>query len=551
VTPRELAGLPPELAGHIGEALKVERAGRRSAAREMYEKALYRLDRKEHAATAAALLRWTGRTYADDADTEAAFDCYAASLAISMANGDRPGVASVINLMAIAQQQRGELDEAARLYKRAVKYATLADEPQLVVMIEQNLGTIATIRGDQPTALKHYRAALAGYRRLGLEHAMAGLLNNLGMLYGQMRRWRSAEEMYDEAYATAVRSGDGGTQIAVAVNRAELWIARRDFASARQWCDTALELAERTGDQRSLGDAYRYLGIISRETGDFASSEDFLARAWEISQQRHELVLAAHTARERAELFRRQDRNRDTLRELNTAHRLYSQLRARRDVVETRRRLGELESKFLEIVRDWGASIESKDDYTSGHCDRVADFACALARLAGLEHDTLFWFRAGALLHDAGKLIVPSSILNKPGPLTAEERALMERHPAAGEKMLAGIEFPWDVKPMIRHHHERWDGTGYPDRIAGEAIPLSARILCLADVWDALITDRPYRPAFSAGKAREIMEAQVGKAFDPRLFDLFRGIVEQRTGPPRAPTLDAPAAAAPPARVAV
>ena len=242
--------------------------------------------------------------------------------------------------------------------------------------------------------------------------------------------------------------------------------------------------------------------MIARETGDFAGSEEHLGRAWAISQQRHELVLAAHTARELAELFRRQDRNRDTLRELNTAHRLYSQLRARRDVVETRRRLGELEAKFLEIVRDWGASIESKDDYTSGHCDRVADFACALARLAGLEHDTLFWFRAGALLHDAGKLIVPSSILNKPGPLTAEERALMERHPAAGEKMLAGIEFPWDVKPMIRHHHERWDGAGYPDRLAGEAIPLSARILCLADVWDALITDRPYRPRVLARRRR-------------------------------------------------
>ena len=220
-------------------------------------------------------------------------------------------------------------------------------------------------------------------------------------------------------------------------------------------------------------------------------------------------------------------------------------------MVETRRRLGELEAKFLEIVRDWGASIESKDDYTSGHCDRVADFACSLARLAGLEHDTLFWFRAGALLHDAGKLIVPSSILNKPGPLTAEERALMERHPAAGEKMLAGIEFPWDVKPMIRHHHERWDGAGYPDRLAGEAIPLSARILCLADVWDALITDRPYRPAFTPAKAHEIMEAQKGKAFDPQLYDLFRIVVEQRAGPPPGPALDAPAAVAPPARVAV
>jgi len=530
MTPRELKGLPPELAARIAEGLKLERAGQRAAARAVYETSLYELEKVEHhAATASALLRWTGRTFADDADTDAAFDCYAAALAVAMASGDRPGVASVVNLMAIAQQQRGDFDEATRLYRRAVKYASLAGEETLVAMIEQNLGTIASIRGDQPTALTHYRAAQAGYRRLGLDAPLCGLLNNLGMLYLQMRRWRSAEETYDEAYATALRTGDAGTQIAVAVNRAELFIMRRDFDQARGWCDTALTLAEQTGDQRALGDINKHYGVIARESGDYNGAEEFLTRAWQIAEQRHETVLAAHTARERAELYRRQERNRDTLRELNTAHRLFSQLRARRDVVETRRKLGELEGKFLEIVREWGASIESKDNYTSGHCDRVADFACTLARMAGYDPESLFWFRAGALLHDVGKLIVPSSILNKPGPLTPEERALMERHPAAGEKMLAGIEFPWDVKPMIRHHHERWDGSGYPDRIGGDEIPLSARILCLADVWDALTTDRPYRTAFSRERAMDIMSADVGKAFDPALFTLFRSVVEQRS----------------------
>ena len=530
MTPRELRGLPPELAARIAEGLKLERAGQRAAARAVYETSLYELEKVEHhAATASALLRWTGRTFADDADTDAAFDCYAAALAVAMANGDRPGVASVVNLMAIAQQQRGDFDEATRLYRRAVKYASLAGEATLVAMIEQNLGTIASIRGDQPTALTHYRAAQAGYRRLGLDAPLCGLLSNLGMLYLQMRRWQSAEETYDEAYTIALRTGDIGTQIAVAVNRAELFIARRDFDKARQWCDTALTLGEQSGDHRADGDAYKHYGVIARESGDYNAADEFLARAWQLADLRHELVLAAHTARERAELYRRQERNRDTLRELNTAHRLFSQLRARRDVVETRRKLGELEGKFLEIVREWGASIESKDNYTSGHCDRVADFACTLARMAGYDPESLFWFRAGALLHDVGKLIVPSSILNKPGPLTPEERALMERHPAAGEKMLAGIEFPWDVKPMIRHHHERWDGSGYPDKIGGDEIPLSARILCLADVWDALTTDRPYRTAFSRERAMEIMSADAGKAFDPALFTLFRTVVEQRT----------------------
>ena len=249
VTPRELAGLPPELAGFIGEALKVERAGRRSAARAMYERALYKLDRKEHAATASALLRWTGRTHADDADTEAAFDCYAAALAISMANGDRPGVASVINLMAIAQQQRGELDEAARLYKRAVKYATLADEPQLVVMIEQNLGTIADdprrpADGAQALPRRARRLPAPRARERDVRGCSTTSACSTARCGAGARRRRCTTRPTRPRCST----GDGGTQIAVAVNRAELWIAQRDFTSARQWCDTALELAERTGD---------------------------------------------------------------------------------------------------------------------------------------------------------------------------------------------------------------------------------------------------------------------------------------------------------------
>ncbi len=194
------------------------------------------------ASTASALLRWTGRTYADDADTEAAFDCYAAALAVAMANSDRPGVASVVNLMAIAHQQRGDLDEAARLYGRAVKYATLAGETQLVAMIEQNLGTIAGIRGDQPKALTHYRAALAGYRRLGLDAPLCGLLNNIGMLYSQMRRWRSAEEMYlrgvrhRAAHRRRRHADRGGGEPGRTLHRAARLRDRRANGATRRSC---------------------------------------------------------------------------------------------------------------------------------------------------------------------------------------------------------------------------------------------------------------------------------------------------------------------------
>jgi diguanylate cyclase (GGDEF)-like protein/putative nucleotidyltransferase with HDIG domain len=189
--------------------------------------------------------------------------------------------------------------------------------------------------------------------------------------------------------------------------------------------------------------------------------------------------------------------------------------------------MARLEGDFLDVVRKWGESIESKDIHTQGHCERVADLSTALAAKAGFDENSLFWFRIGALLHDVGKLIVPAEVLNKPGKLTDEEWALVRKHPEAGEQMLADVAFPWDVAPMVRSHHERWDGKGYPDGLAGENIPLTARILCVADVYDALTTERSYKRAFSQLEAIEIMRREIGKQFDPQLFARFEEMVRR------------------------
>jgi HD-GYP domain-containing protein (c-di-GMP phosphodiesterase class II) len=139
--------------------------------------------------------------------------------------------------------------------------------------------------------------------------------------------------------------------------------------------------------------------------------------------------------------------------------------------------------------------------------------------------------RIGAMLHDVGKIVVPSDILNKAAPLTPDERAIIERHASAGADLLKDVEFPWDVLPMIRHHHERWDGAGYPDGLSEHAIPVSARILCVADVYDALTTHRPYRAAYSPEQALEAMRADRGRVFDPDILDRFARIVQSLPAP--------------------
>ena len=139
---------------------------------------------------------------------------------------------------------------------------------------------------------------------------------------------------------------------------------------------------------------------------------------------------------------------------------------------------------------------------------------------AGFNSRSLFWFRIGALLHDIGKIIVPTDVLNKPGKLSAEEWAIMKRHPEAGLELVAEIDFPGDITSIIRNHHERWDGAGYPDGLAGEQIPLAARILCVADVYDALTTTRSYRTGLTHARAAEIMRSSTGQ-FDPHLLEMF------------------------------
>jgi putative nucleotidyltransferase with HDIG domain len=227
--------------------------------------------------------------------------------------------------------------------------------------------------------------------------------------------------------------------------------------------------------------------------------------------------------RELAILYQRTKRNRETLLALNEAHAIFARLAAARELSDVDGRVQRFEEEFLAIVREWGSSIESADHYTQGHCERVADYACALARDAGVEESVLLWFRMGALLHDVGKITVPSPILNKAGPLSPGEAAVMREHPARGEALIAGIGFPWDIRPMIRHHHERWDGRGYPDRLSGPQIPAAARILCIADVFDALTSTRSYRAAYSAPEAAALMRADSGTAFDPALLALFLG----------------------------
>lgn len=500
---------------------EAERLGRPREARDCFETALRSLSSGDVGDLSLQLLRWIAWAHATEGDPQAALDCLEAAEAAATATGDDHLLATVLNTRAGTLFGLGELDEAERLFERVRLLALRLGDRKLGAIADQNLGTVASIRGDLELALGRFQASLANYEALGELSYVGPLLNNIGRLQVELFEDAEAARTLARARTICKQQGDRHHLIMVDVNRARVMLRSGQPLKALRTSERARELAETSGDDRWLADILLVCGSSHLQLGHSEVALSFLDRAAELGRRREDPKVIADVVLEQARALRGIGRNRDTLLRLNEARRLFERLRARRDLANVGERLAELEKAFLQIVRDWGESIESKDAYTQGHCSRVSHYACLLAEASGLSEEEVKWFRMGALLHDVGKVSVPMEILNKPGKLDDDEWAVMAAHPVYGVELLEGIEFPWDVRPMIRHHHERWDGSGYPDRIAAEEIPFEARILTVADIYDALTTSRSYRPGFSHRKAMDIMTSEVGRTVDPELFARF------------------------------
>jgi putative nucleotidyltransferase with HDIG domain len=515
-TTRAVAEEPPVVGARIEAAKLAEREGRWADACAEYE-ALIRED-QAILDTRLSALRWLGRAHLENGNRGAAMEVLQAAVAAAE-QAERPrAIAQALNVVAIAEQMAGNLNLAADLYTAARARAEQAEDRALLAMIDQNLGTVANIRGDTPSALNSFRLSLVGYQLLGLRNYEGQVLNNMGLAYMELGELPAAESAYEGAASAFAESGDKANELTVAVNQVLLWIAMKRFDKALALTDELLAIA-RESAQPWMGEVYRHLGVIAREKCEYDKAGEYLDVAAKQATESDDLLLAADVDEQRAELYWVELRHREMLSCLNRARGIYSQLNAENRVAQVEKRNTALEARFFEIAQRWGDSIEGKDHYTQGHCERVADLACILAVSAGVDPRSMFWFRLGALLHDVGKIIVPVEVLNKPGPLTAEEWKLMRRHPEAGLELVADIDFPGDVRAMIRSHHERWDGTGYPDGLVGEETPMPARILRIADVYDALTSTRGYRSALPHERAVELMRTE--GQFDSQLFALF------------------------------
>jgi putative two-component system response regulator len=189
--------------------------------------------------------------------------------------------------------------------------------------------------------------------------------------------------------------------------------------------------------------------------------------------------------------------------------------------------LGQLE-RAEAVITTLALTIEARDPYTLGHCDRLSRYAVALGQALGLDHEMLRALRLGGYLHDLGKIAVPDGILLKPGPLDPMEQERIRAHPGAGSDLVLGLRSMELVRPIMRHHHEKWDGSGYPDGLKGAAIPLGARIISVVDVFDALHTERPYKAALPRSEAVSLLIRETDAGYwDPKVVEPFLEILRQ------------------------
>lgn len=500
------------------EARQLERAGCVQEALALYEEAIAVAEVAGDAGAGAESMRRLAVVKHNGGENAEARRLCTESAAMARRANKAHLEAEALNSLGCIDLRTGELADARRNFIAAL--GTGGSSQELEARVEQNLGIIANIQGNLDEASERYSQSLAAYQACDNEHGCAIAYHNLGLVSADRERWEDSASYFAKSRAIAERAGDVYLRGACHVGDAKVHLARQRFEEARTSAEQALALFEQLGARAEKSGAYRVIGVVYRETGRAALAESRLRSAIQLAVDTKSLLNEAEATRELALLYQQMGRNIEALTLLNASHQLFGKLDARRDLINVSAKVIDLEGTYLAVVREWGQSIESSDSYTFGHCSRVAEVSVAVAQSLGLSELEVTTIRLGAYLHDLGKVKVPHEVLNKPGPLTAEEFEVIKMHPVWGMEMLSDVEFPWDIKPIIRWHHEKYDGTGYPDMLRGDEIPLSAQIVGIADVYDALTTTRAYRPAMTHAQACAQMAKGKG-AWSPVVYAAF------------------------------
>lgn len=422
--------------------------------------------------------------------------------------------------------EMGEFDEAEGAFEEAIEIARQEGLQTLYADLYNNFGTIKNVRGNWKAALEAYTIAQGVYEREGEVRKSAYTLNNIGVTLMEQERPGNARGYFVSALEVAERIKDDSLRLILNINLADLSLRLDDPDSAEKYCRNASEYL-RTNNLKNgqLAETGKLFGKIEAARENNEKALEFFDEALALAEDLKLQFVHAEILFEKGNLFLRTENHMEALQTLEEAFALFNQFKAAGKLKKTEGLITSTEDLYLKVFEAMAYEVDQKDPYTKGHSDRVASLALHLARYLGMSDHEIKSIVAGALLHDIGKLNVSNEILNKAGKLTSDEFDEIKKHPDNGVQILSGINLPWDIEPMIRHHHEKFDGTGYPSGLAGDLIPPGARVICLADVFDALTSDRPYRSAFSSEKTLYIMKEEMQTSFDPEMLEKFEEMI--------------------------
>lgn len=529
--PQFLPELRFELHREKGKAYASQ--GKLDAATEEYQKILKFCRDSAHLNVKSETFSQIGQLLGKQGDHDRALGYLQRAIGAYRRLGNNLGLCRALRNLGVIYVELGEFEEAEITYEEAIETAGDLNDPVLYADLVNNLGAIMNMKGNWRRALELYRDSLAIYAEQNEIRKSAYAKNNVAITLAEQEMNDEAFSYFQEAHETAIRIKDASLGLIVDINLADLYLKKGMYDQAEQHCSKAEQyLVEANLTNGHLVETMIIKGRIGHSKARHDDALLSFNEALELSRQLSTQFLEAEVLHERGILHREMERHLDALTDLEASYRIYTNLKAEGKREKTESIINSIEILYLEIFDSMAQQVDFKDKYTKGHSDRVASLALLLAKDLGLSVTMQKTIAAGSLLHDIGKTRISDDVLKKPGRLSDDEFKQIKKHPELGVELLRGKEFPWDIKPLILHHHERIDGTGYPLGMKGEDIPLGARIICIADVFDALTSDRVYRPAFDIDKALSIMNDESGTTFDPVLLKCFVSMVKQGTADP-------------------
>lgn len=414
--------------------------------------------------------------------------------------------------------QQGRMGEAEGYFRASLAAARAAGDGLKEGGALVNLGAVANVRGRFRLAVSCYRRGRRAFRRAGSSLGESKALHNLGMVLADRKRYRAAAVCFRHARARA--GADPVLLGLICLNAAEVATELGRLEEALRLCEEARARLAAVDMRPGLADASLRFGEIHTRMEDLTAAHHHFAEALRRGRELGALLTQAEALRGLGRVGAARGQVLHALGSYSRSLALFRRIEAGHELADR---------VVVEMAELVGREVEARDPALQGHSGSVARLAVSTAREMGFPLEELKAVLVAGYLHDVGKLRIPARILDKPGTLDHEERRTVERHSEDGAQFIEDLELPWDIVPAVRGHHENFDGTGYPERLSGEDIPLVARILRVADVFDALTQERPYRGAWTQEEARAHLRENGGTLYDPAVVEAFMTAVPEGT----------------------